>query len=136
MVVLVIIGLMASVVVVSLPDPRPSAPQEADRLAAKLRRAHEEAILANRAVEIVVTEQGYSFQQRTGGGWRALDERPFQPGSWNPGVGVEVIGGGDRVAFDPTGLATAAHLRVSRDGRQADVRVDEAGNVQIDAPRL
>ncbi|MGO4611150.1 Tfp pilus assembly protein FimT/FimU, partial [Variovorax sp. 2RAF20] len=44
MIVLVIMGLLAGAVVRALPDGRPSLPQEAERVAAALLRARDEAV--------------------------------------------------------------------------------------------
>ena len=50
--VVAIIGLAAGAVVLSVPDPRPSVAEDAERFAARLSRAREEAILSNRPVAV------------------------------------------------------------------------------------
>lgn len=133
MVVLVVLGLMAAVVVVSIPDGRMTLAAEGERFAARLKRAQEEAVLVNRAVEVDLTEAGYAFKVREGGGWRPLEDGPFRTETWSPQTRVTSDKDLRRVAFDPTGMATPAVFTLTRNGRSASVTIDQAGNVVVDA---
>lgn len=133
MVVLAILGLMAAVVVVAIPDGRMTLAAEGERFAARLKRAQEEAVLVNRPVEVAMTEDGYAFRVRKAGGWQALDEGPFRAEDWLPGTAVAAEKAVRRVTFDPTGLANPAHFTLRRGGKTVEVTVDQAGNVWVDA---
>lgn len=133
MVVLAVLGLMAAVVVVAIPDGAMTVAAEGERFAARLKRAQEEAVLVNRPVEVATTDEGYAFRVRSAGGWRALDEGPFRPETWLPGTAVAAEKDIRRVTFDPTGVATPVHFTLRRSGKTVEVLVDQAGNVRVDA---
>lgn len=126
-----IIGLAAGAVVLAVPDPRPSVAQEAERLAARLNRAREEAVLSNRPVAVVTTPAGYGFSSFNGASWSPLNDGPFGTERWSDGVSVSPADP-VRVVFDPTGVAEPATLTLSRDGRARRVTVDGAGEVTVD----
>ncbi len=126
-----IIGLAAGAVVLSVPDPRPSVAEDAERFAARLSRAREEAVLTNWPVAVETTAGGYGFSVFDGADWSPLTDGPFGPESWSDGLTVapaEPV----RVVFDPTGVAEPATVTLSRDGRASRVAVDGAGEVTID----
>lgn len=125
-----IIGLAAGAVVLAVPDPRPSVAEDAERFAARLSRAREEAVLTNRPVAVETTAAGYGFSAFDGADWSPLTDGPFGPEAWSEGVSVapaDTI----RVVFDPTGVAEPATLTLSRDGRVSRIAIDGAGEVTI-----
>ncbi|MFN3930941.1 MAG: GspH/FimT family pseudopilin [Brevundimonas sp.] len=125
-----IIGLAAGAVVLAVPDPRPSVAQDAERFAARLSRAREEAVLTNRPVAVEATTAGYGFSVFDGAEWSPLSDGPFGREPWSKGVSVsptEPV----RVVIDPTGVAEPASLTLSRDGRAARIEIDGAGEVTI-----
>lgn len=126
-----IIGLAAGAVVLAVPDPWPSVAQEAERFAARLSRAREEAVLSNRPVAVEATTVGYGFSSFDGANWSALEDGPFGAERWSEGVSVSPADS-VRVVFDPTGVAEPATLTLSRDGRARTVAVDGAGEVTVD----
>jgi len=132
MVVLAIIGLLATVVVLAMTDGRPSGAQEAERFAARLVRARDEALLTNRPVEVAVSPRGYAF--RVGGprGWTPLEEGPFREVTWSAETRLSTTEPTDRVAFDPAGVATPADYVITRGRQSSRVTVDTAGNVRVD----
>jgi len=132
MVVLAIIGLLATVVGLATTDGRPSGAQEAERFAARLMRARDEALMTNRTVEVAVSPRGYAF--RVGGprGWTALEEGPFREVAWSSDTRLSAGDQSDRVAFDPAGVATPADYVISRGRLSSRVTVDTAGNVRVD----
>jgi len=127
-----IIGLAAGAVVMSVPDPRPAVGAEAERFAARLVRAREEAILSNRPVAVDVTASGYDFASFDGAQWTPLSDGPFGPESWDEGTRLSVGAEPARVVFDPTGVADPAVLTLSREARSRTVTVDGAGEVTLD----
>lgn len=126
-----IIGLAAGAVVLSMPDPRPSAGEAAERFAARLQRAREEAILSNRTVAVEANASGYRFSVFDGAAWSPLEEGPFRTERWSEGVTASPVEPPLRVDFDPTGVAAPAELSLTREGRTVRVAVDGAGEVSI-----
>ena len=133
--VVAIIGLAAGAVVLAVPDPRPPVGDEAERFAARLVRAREEALLTNRAVAVEATAEGYAFSRFDGVQWSALTDGPFGEARWAEDTRARPEGQPAdaplRVVFDPTGVTDAASLTLSRGPRAVTVAVDAAGEVQV-----
>ena len=132
MVVLTIIGLLATVVVLSMTDGRPSGAQEAERFAARLVRARDEALMTNQTVEVAVSPRGYAFRVSGPRGWTPLEEGPFREVGWSPDTHLSATDAVDRVVFDPAGVATPADYVIARGRLRSRVSVDTAGNVRVD----
>jgi len=124
-----VIGLAASAVMLTAPDPRPDVHDEAETFAARLTRAREEALLTNRPVAVEVTATGHDVQTFDGAGWAPLREGPFRPGRWDADTVLD--SGAMRIVFDPTGLAEATQVTLHRERTIAVVAVDEAGEVTV-----
>lgn len=136
MVVLVIVGLLAAAVILTLPSGRVSLAQESESFAARLLRAREESLLANRQVRVSVSSSEYRFDIRDGRDWRALDRAPFGPTAWEQDTQVASLDGQTAVVFEPTGQASGAEFTLGRGGANGYVvTVDIAGNVAINAAR-
>ena len=133
--VVAIMGLAAAAVVLSVPDPRPPVGDEAERFAARLVRAREEALLTNRAVAVEATAEGYAFSSFDGVQWSPLTDGPFGQEAWAEDTAARPEGQPAdaplRVVFDPTGVAEAASLTLSRGPRAVTVAVDAAGEVRV-----
>ncbi len=129
--VVAIIGMAAGAVVLSVPDPRPSVAEDAERFAARLSRAREESILTNRPVAVEASQAGYGFQVFDGARWSALINGPFGPETWTAGTTLAPSGEPVRVVFDPTGVAEPASLTLTRDRNSRTVTVDGAGEVSL-----
>ncbi len=129
--VVAIIGLAAGAVVLSVPDPRPSVAEDAERFAARLSRAREEAILSNRPVAVDVTAAGYDFMVFDGSAWSALGEGPFGPETWTAGTVAEPSAAPVRIVFDPTGVADPAAMTLTRERHSRTIVVDGAGEVTL-----
>jgi general secretion pathway protein H len=134
MVTMFIIGLIGAAIAMTVPDQGPTPTGEAEILAARLKRAQEEAVLTNRTVDVAVDPAGYRFRVQGLGGWRPLTGAPFEPVLWSEGLKVAVVAadGAQGVRFDPTGVAGPVRITLSRDRRLAGVLVDDAGNVKLD----
>ena len=115
--VITIIGLAAGAVVLSVPDPRPSVAADAERFAARLSRAREEAILSNRPIAVEATLAGYGFRVFDGARWSALEEGPFGPETWTAGTTLAPANPPMRIVFDPTGVADPATMTLTRERR-------------------
>ena len=135
MVVLAILGLAAGAILITAPDSRRSLIQEAERFAANLVRAKEEAVLTNRIIDVRVTRDGYAFGAISRGMHRRLDERPFKSVEWSEDT-TAMLSDSDqrsRIAFDSTGIATPAAVDLFRSDGHVRVVVDIAGSVRVDA---
>jgi general secretion pathway protein H len=133
MVVVTVIGLASGVALWSLPDPRGRVVEEATRLAARTRAARDLAIIDSRPVSLWMTGGGYGFDQRIGGRWVPLADKPFRVASWAEGTVAQLAQPQLRVTFDPTGLADRpAEVRLDRDGRGAAVTIGGDGSVAVD----
>lgn len=135
LVAIAILGLLTSVIILNLPEPGGRLADEADGLAARLRRAQEEAILTNRTVEVAMSPRGYGFRVQHAGGWSALEEGPFEARAWGEGiaVGIRASEGRSAVRFDSTGAADPAVITLRKKARMVHVLVGGQGQVSIDA---
>jgi general secretion pathway protein H len=144
MVVLFVMGLLASVVVLSLPDEGRALRDEAERFAARTVAARDAAISGARPVAVVVGRAGYYFELRRDGGWQPLVPERFGLVAWKAGTSASVVGGvgeaaaggapeRQRVVFDPVGLASSeARVRLSHGSRELTVSVARDGTVKLD----
>lgn len=135
MVVLFIVGLMAGAVLLAMPDPRGRLADEGERFAARLKAAHDLAIVDNRPMAAVIGPRGYHFEERRAGAWQAVDAKPLEAADWSPET--EVVTGEEdgqlRVHFDVTGLADpSATITLMREGAKFRVSIDAGGAVRVD----
>lgn len=133
MVVIVIIGLMTAAVVLTVPDPRGRLVDDAERFAARVLAARDNAVLQSRPLSVWVSASGYGFAQRRRGQWAPMNEKPFAQANWRQGT-VALVGqaGRDRLSFDSTGLASQPLLvRLVRSGEQVSVRIGVNGKVDV-----
>ena len=135
MVALAVIGLAGAAVALTLPSTDDMLVKDAERFAAHLAHARDEAILGMRTVEVSVTPRGYAFSQRRLDGWRPLQGRAFAAVDWAPGTQPQLPARETRTAFrfDPTGASEPNALLLLREGRRAHIRVDAGGGVTLDA---
>lgn len=146
MVVIFVMGLLASVVALSLPSDGSILRREAERFAARAMSARDQAISGARPVALVVGSAGYYFEQRAGGRWEPLRHGGSELVPWREGVSATLVGRGptaaadpagqrQRLVFDPVGLASSdAAVRLARGGRATTVRIARDGSVRLDAP--
>lgn len=134
MVVLVIVGLMATAVMLTTPAPDDVLDEQAATLATLLVRAREEAIIGTRAVEVTVTEHGYGFARQSFGSWQPLRGGAFDNRLWPSGVAPVLDAGRERLVFhfDPTGAAVEQVLVLADAQARRRIAVDAAGEVQVD----
>jgi len=127
LVVITVIGVAATAVVLSAPDPRPSVVVEGERLAARLVTARDEAILGNRSVAVMIDAQGYRFHSLDGAEWHPLNGS-LKASLWPEGISVtETL----RVVFDPTGASEPAEVRLVKNNRVMTLNIDGAGEISI-----
>lgn len=140
MVVLFVMGLLASVVVLAMPGDSRELRTEAERFAARTSAARDEAITASAPVSLVVSDAGYYFEQRDDGHWRPFPGDKFGLTAWSDGTRAATGGQGadgagrSRVVFDTVGLASSdAAVRLTRKNQAMTVHIARDGKVSVDA---
>ncbi|MDF8334862.1 GspH/FimT family pseudopilin [Novosphingobium cyanobacteriorum] len=132
MVVLFVMGLLAAVVVMTLPGDEAALRNEAERMAARTVAARDQAIATASPVSLVVGDAGYYFERRDDGRWLPLSG--FELTAWSKGTQAAVGEGRTRLVFDSLGLASAdATVRLARDDRRLAVHIARNGQVRLDA---
>ncbi len=119
MIVVTIIALASASVVLAFPDPRGRLRDDAETFAARVRAAHDIAIIEGRSVSVWVSVDGYGFDCRADGAWQPISEKPLRVTRWRPDIHptIAAAAGRDRVIFDSTGLANAPlDIALSRTG--------------------
>lgn len=129
MIVLAIIGLAATAVILTAPDPRPTAATAADRLVVRLANARAEAILTGRPVALRLAADGSAAVAATRvGAWAPLEGPGLAAEAWPEGVTPRLEAEATRVIFDPTGLTDRQVLTLQDDrGGRAVVVVAATG---------
>lgn len=131
MVVLMVMGLLATVAVLTIPGDERKLRDEAERFAARTLAARDEAITGARPIALVVSERGYYFERRMQGQWQALPGKGFDLTGWAGGTSAST--GRQRVVFDSLGLASSeAAIQLTRDGNTLTVRLRRDGKVTLD----
>jgi len=133
MVVLTIIGFISAAVVLAMPDPRGRVIEDADRFAARVAAARDEAVVTSRPMGVWVSASGYGFQRREGAQWVTVEDKPFVTANWKAGTRALVGKEGLRqIGFDGTGLPTdPLKVTLAREGERVSVTVDMAGKVMV-----
>ena len=135
MVALVILGLGATAVVLTLPNAASGLDDEAARFAARAAALRDRAVVEARPMRLWVSASGYGFEQRAGGQWTPLNDRTLRPDDWPAGVQARWnTAAQGRLAYDRLGLPDGdGVLTLSADNARQTVRIDAGGNVRIGA---
>ncbi|WP_332888923.1 GspH/FimT family pseudopilin [Sphingomonas jeddahensis] len=131
MIVITVIGLASAVAVLAMPDPRGRLVDEGARFATRVRAAHDAAVISGRSVSVWVDPSGYGFDERRGGQWIAIAEKPLRVSQWGEGTQA-LVAERTRVTFDSTGMADRAlvvPLRRERTRVQVTVGVNAGARV-------
>ncbi|MCM8558200.1 GspH/FimT family protein [Sphingomicrobium sediminis] len=133
MVVLVLIGLAASAVVLTL-RPSDVARDEAVMLAGRIAAVRDEAVLRGRPTGIWVTTSGFGFEQYRNREWEVLEARRFDGRQAFRGGVTASTGEAGRVGirFDNLGMPSAPSIvqLTGPEGRIATVSVAANGRVE------
>lgn len=129
---LMVMGLLATAAVLTIPGDGRRLRDEAERFAARTLAARDEAIVGARPISLVVSERGYYFERRMDGQWQPLPGRGFDLTGWADGTSATAPR--QRVVFDSLGLASSeTAVRLTRDGSSLVVRLRRDGKVTLDA---
>ncbi len=133
MVVLLIIGLMASVVVFSFPGGSSDLEEDTQRFAARTAALRDNAILQSRPMAVQVTPSGYSFLERRKGSWLVIEDKPFVSTSWSSGVTAKTGETGPMmISFESTGLPSEqAELILQGKEQSRRVLIAPMGDVKL-----
>lgn len=148
LVALAIVGLAASVAVMSAPPPHGPARAEADRFAARLAAATDEAIVSGRTLSLEASAHGYVFAAYVGGVWRPVsDNAALKAHSLSKGVAMSLNiadpalanekpaadpeNASRRVVFDPIGLGVAFMAEFADRRERWDVSFDDNGDIKV-----
>ena len=143
LVVLVLIGLAAGAVLLTLPPARDDLDHAATRLAARLHWAADHAVLAGEPVGLILGPQGYRFVRYRLGQWQPVQDEPaLAPAAWPVGAmaWLEMAGAATLATdeanaeipvlrFDPTGMAREFRLILAQDGVRHVIAGDQAGRL-------
>ena len=130
--VIVLIGLLSSVVVLTMADPRGRITGDADRFAGRVRAARDAAVVSGRPMALWVSPTGYGFERREQGEWRALSDGPLAAKDWSSATSARFAGVSQlRLVFDSVGRADQPlDFRLARDAQSIRIRVDLNGQVK------
>ncbi|MGF1605433.1 MAG: type II secretion system minor pseudopilin GspH [Rhodothalassiaceae bacterium] len=141
MLVLLVMGLGATAVALSLQPRQDSLPREAARFALAVRRASEEAMLSGNTLGLVIDAAGYEFVRHSAGTWRTVREPALQGRDWHPatyallqdetGADQPPTASVPRIRFGPLGEATPFRLTLTRGSRQVGVTSDALAQAEI-----
>ena len=92
MVVLFIIGLVAGAVVLALPGDSAALSEDADRFAARVAAARDEAVVSSRPIAVWIAPSGYGFDARQDRQWVPLNARSLANRDWKPGTSARIEG--------------------------------------------
>lgn len=142
MITLFIIGLIAGAVVMTLPGDETAISEDADRFAARVAAARDEAIIGSRPVAVWIAPSGYGFEQRRDGQWLPMTGSGLDDMNWRQGTIAHLARNNDpddnevevparsRFAFDATGLPSApVSIILSRGEDEGEITVSAVGEV-------
>ncbi len=132
MVVILIVGLLSTVVVLTMADPRGRISGDADRFAGRVRAARDAAIVSGRPMALWVSQTGYGFERRERGEWQPIGEGPLAATDWSNATTARFEGVSQlRMVFDNVGRADQPlDFSLTRDAQRMRVRVDLDGQVK------
>lgn len=127
MVVIVVIGLIAGVAVLAIPEAGGGLRVEAERFAARAKAAQEAAVINSRATALRIDAGGYAVTRSEGGVWRDLSRH-----AWESGTQPDLAAGAQaRVVFDATGISDPLELTLRRGEDRAQIVIDSDGDIQV-----
>ena len=127
MVVIVIIGILASVAVLAIPEPGGGLRVEAERFAARAKAAQEAALIDSRATSLQVGPGGYAVARSRDGGWQEIGRF-----AWENGTQPDIAAGQQmRTIFDATGTADPLEVTLRRGERRVRIEIGGDGEIHI-----
>lgn len=131
LVVIFLLGLASAAVVLMLPGGDSGARNDAERFAARIAAARDEAVMQARPVVIWTRASGYGFELRQEGQWRAHPDAAFKAHIFDNGTRIAGAAQ-NRILFDATGLPSApAEIELQNAEGRSRVEVSASGEVAV-----
>jgi len=133
LIVVGILGLLTSLVVLSIPGDSGALESDAQRFAAKAAALRDNAILQSRPMAVQVTASGYSFLERRDGSWDVLEDKPFISTNWSSGVTIaNDTEGSLLVGFESTGLPSeSVNVDLLFEDQKRRIKIAPMGDVKL-----
>ena len=140
MVVVLIMGLAAGLISVSLtPDPRALLREDAERVAQLARAAITEARMTGHAVGVTAEAGRYRFWRLTEGQWREMrDDDLLRARALPAGTAISIrsienrrVLSTQRLVFAPAGLSMAFEIELVSDAGSVQVTGSPVGEIQV-----
>ncbi len=146
LVVLAIVALIASVIALNAPAPANDARTEADRFAARLKAASQQAIMTGTVIGLDLNQADYRFYTYHRGDWSLADAAELHADQFPDGVSVSIdIAGAPKteerqekvadeapdIFFSPTGETTPMKVELRSKRRLWIVEMDAGGAIQV-----
>ncbi len=131
LVVIFLLGLASATVVLMLPGSDSTVRNDAERLAARIAGARDEAVMQARPVAVWTRASGYGFEQRFEGQWRAHTDGAFKVRNFDNGT--RIAGAAQkRIVFDATGLPSSpAEIQLINGEGSSRITVTASGEVAV-----
>jgi general secretion pathway protein H len=131
LVVIFLLGLASAAVVLMLPSSDSTVRNDAERLAARIAAARDEAVMQAFPVAVWTRASGYGFEQRFDGQWRAHPDAAFKARNFDNGT--RIMGAAqNRILFDATGLPSSpAKIELTNGEGRSLVSVSASGEVAV-----
>lgn len=126
LVVVTILGLLSAAIVLAAPADSDLKP-EAERLAARIKAAQEQAILSNRALALRVDGNGYAFSRRGRAGWEDATAAPLASVRWEAPTQADPA----RLLLDPLGGGDEGRIALRRGAERWIVELSADGEVRV-----
>lgn len=131
LVVIFLLGLASAAVVLMLPGGDSAVRNDAERLAARIAAARDEAIMQARPVAVWTRASGYGFEQRFDGQWRAHPDTAFKDRNFDNGTFISRAAQ-NRILFDATGLPSSpAKIELTNGEGRGLVSISASGEVAV-----
>ncbi len=131
LVVIFLLGLASAAVVLMLPSSDSTVRNDAERLAARIAAARDEAVMQARPIAIWTRASGYGFEQRFDGQWRAHPDAAFKDRNFDNGT--RILGAAqNRILFDASGLPSSSAIIELTNGEGSSlVSISASGEVAV-----
>jgi general secretion pathway protein H len=131
LVVVLILGLASAAVVLVVPPGGSALRTDAERLAARIASARDEAVLQAKPVAVWTRPSGYGFERRVSGKWQPHPDPVFRNQGFRSGVRI-VGSANNRIFFDSTGLPSrAAEIALADAADRSIVKISASGEVVV-----
>lgn len=131
LVVVFILGLASAAVVLVVPPGGSALRTDAERLAARIASARDEAVLQARPIAVWTRASGYGFERRINGKWQPHLDTAFRNQEFSSGVRISGPAN-NRIFFDATGLPSrAVEIALTDTDDRSIVKISASGEVAV-----